>query len=660
MPSRNKNIFVIGDLVIDHTVYVSSEAEIRARQHTGVPIYQVVRRLDTAGGAANCARVLAVLNPGHTFLWGLIGKSHWGDFRSILEHCQLIDGAHSNIKFRGVSDETNAQMNTITRLIGTELVPSYDPPSPIVRFDDYGHVHISEEKRNTVLHYLERVHQKYNLDGIILNDLDMNCLKAEMIKKIADFASKGGIPLFVNPKHEKDKYKDIKGKAIVPNLSEWCHLIGQPERFAYWRDNLDRKESLQEMAELSFESLGNFDYHIIECGEKGCVLMAPHPEMFDRYAVYRAEPHQTQANHATSHFGCGDVLTAIFAMEFSEKGQTTTHEALAAFQKANAVLACYRDMPWPRMPTREVAAFEQGRTVEPKMAAQPSKGILFLPKERVIRLSDPKHQTKVPGLLSVDLAFRETVISFIEDIEKGLEVADKKSIILSAPSASGKSTIMRELGGKLGEHLGVKLIMLSKPKDFQWDDPEPFFEELLKQRGAKADKLLIGIDEAIKEPFKPYLVKYGVKLLETAHDMNVRFVFIDALFGPGNELPVDSEFTSRCVPYYLPGLLQRPLDIPYIVAGMIFAMGEEEGRNFDSLMFEGKFLLAVINAALQHPQLRELKTRVNDAYKAALREWDGKESLTMLFKHLPVGTGPLDQQPSDIAKGLYEFYQARY
>lgn len=117
--SGAKNIIVIGDLVIDHTVFVKDSSPGRATAR--IPVYDVVRRLDTDGGAATCARILAVLNPGHTFLWGLVGKSNWGDYRTILEHCQALDGAHANIKFRGAHDETNAQMNTITRLISRKI-----------------------------------------------------------------------------------------------------------------------------------------------------------------------------------------------------------------------------------------------------------------------------------------------------------------------------------------------------------------------------------------------------------------------------------------------------------------------------------------------------------------------------------------------------------
>jgi len=114
-----KNIFVIGDLVIDHTVFVRIPTG-SFQPATGEAVYKVIRRQDTAGGAANSARILSVLNEGHTYLWGVIGGSKWGSFRMILESSELLDNARSNIEFRGSQDETDAQMNTITRLILVE------------------------------------------------------------------------------------------------------------------------------------------------------------------------------------------------------------------------------------------------------------------------------------------------------------------------------------------------------------------------------------------------------------------------------------------------------------------------------------------------------------------------------------------------------------
>ena len=66
-----KNIFVIGDLFIDHAIFVK-EPDGPHQPVEGEQIYKVVRRQDTAGGAANTARILAVLNEGKTYLWGIL------------------------------------------------------------------------------------------------------------------------------------------------------------------------------------------------------------------------------------------------------------------------------------------------------------------------------------------------------------------------------------------------------------------------------------------------------------------------------------------------------------------------------------------------------------------------------------------------------------
>jgi sugar/nucleoside kinase (ribokinase family) len=652
MPNSAKNIFVIGDLVIDHTVFVKDPPLDRASLR--VPVYEVLRRLDTAGGAANCARILAVLNPGHTFLWGLIGRSNWGDFRRILEHCQAIDGAHTNIKFRGVQDETHAQMNTITRLVKPESIPSYGPPLAVVRFDDYGHVHISEDRRGTVLEYLRRIPQKYRaLDAIVLNDLDMNCLNQGLIKKIADFANEADVPLFVNPKHNRSKYTDIEGTAMISSLSEWCHLVGQTD---FERERLDRESSLKEIAQLSFQYLGNFKFHIIECGEPGLVLMAPHPEMDDKYAVYRIQPHTTHKNVPSPQLGCVDVMTAAFAMEFSGT-DGSTKAALRALKRANAVLACYRDMPWQRMPSREAVADEQEKLIEPELRAEPSKGMLFLPKERKIMLSDNKHQTDVPDLFTVDATFRERVNSLIKDIGKGLTIGDPKSIILSAPSGTGKTTIMNELEGGLGERLRVKLVKITNPDKVSWNHPDEFCEELIKAKGPKADSVLVAIDEARKQPMRPFLDDYGVTLLDSAHLHNVRFLLIDADFDVGKALSVDSQIAGRCIAYQLPALRQRPMDIPYIVAGMVFDRAKNEGLLLSSVKCESKFLLSLINATISNPHLKDLRTWVREAYESAIADSSGGPSLEFTFKHLPKTVNPSGREPSDIVTGIYEFYK---
>src|SRR5437764_910156 len=139
-----KNIFVIGDLIIDHTVFAHQRTE--AVQPTeSETVLNVLRRQDTAGGAANSARILAVLNDGLTYLWGVLGDSRWGNYRSILESSELLDDAHSNIELRGVQDETHAPMTTITRIV---VVRDDGTSQRTLRFDDAGHVHVTPTKQS--------------------------------------------------------------------------------------------------------------------------------------------------------------------------------------------------------------------------------------------------------------------------------------------------------------------------------------------------------------------------------------------------------------------------------------------------------------------------------------------------------------------------------
>jgi sugar/nucleoside kinase (ribokinase family) len=670
MTKRARNIFIIGDLVVDHTVFVK---EADRPHHAGV-VHEVVRRLDTAGGAAHVARILAVLNAGNTFLWGLTGESNWGDFRAILEHCQSLDCADANIKFRGAQDETHAQMNTVTRIIRPENIPAYGPPAAAMRFDDFGHVHISDDKRASVLYYLRRTHEKHTLDAIVLSDLDMNCLKPDLVRKIAEFADEKKIPLFVNTKalwadnRERDKYDHIEGTAIITNLPEWCHLVGQSSKFEDWRWRLKHEKGFEEMAQRSFQYFRNFVFHIIEGGEAGAVLMAPHPTMQDRYAVYLCKPHETLRKNPKSQLGCGEIMAAVFAMEMAGTGRVTeeaTEEALRAFVRANAALACYRDMPWQRMPAWEVVDAEAGRMAEPEMKATPSKAMLFLPKDRNIRLSDPAIATRVPGIFSVDAVFRKTLDDLVRDIELGLKTGDPKSIILGAPSGTGKTEIVASLAKESEDRLGVRIILIKEKAkiDWDWNDPDAYFEKLLEERGAKAYRLLIALDEAAKDWISEYLKRQGMRLIDSAHAHNVRFMFMDADFTPGLFTPNlkdsgNTEYRSRCDPYFLPGLSQRLMDIPYIAAGMVFRLGTIRGHVFHTVNMEGTLLLALIGMTLSQPQLRALRGWVGNAYDAAAAEWDGKDTFTLRLDHLPKDQRPQNTPAGDIVRGFYEFYAA--
>jgi sugar/nucleoside kinase (ribokinase family) len=654
------NFFVLGDLIIDHTVFVTEP--LPHQQKEGEPIYRVLRRMDTAGGAANTARILAVLNPGQTFLWGLMGESNWGSFRSILENCQRIDGADSNVEFRGAQDETHAQMNTITRLFVVEGdPPDYDNLDYKARFDDYGHVHVPEGKRHAVKYYLERAHAKFPLDGIIINDYDMNGLTKDLVEDIATFANTQEdtpIPLFVDPQHDRSKYEGIEGTAILPDLLEWCYLVDEEDPQAAeskWRARLNNGRYLKEMAQLSFRFLGNFRYHIIKCGQWGTVVLAPHPKENHKYAVYRVRPHLPRKREPPPQLGTGDVLTAVFAMEFANSDQKTPHDALCAFQKANAAVACYHDMPWQHMPSEESVLSAQRKMIAPEMKAEPSVGMLFLPHDTTVRMS--AHATRVPGLFSVDAVFRQKLDDLLDDIINGWDARSLMSIILGAPSGCGKSTLKRQLEGSLGARYEIKALDYSRPEKINWGNMDSFFQELAKSNSADGTRVLIMVDEALKrtkDTLGEKLKRYGVPMLNTAHAHNIRFLFIDALFKPGDRT---TELTRRCNPHYLSGLDERPKDIPYIAAGRLFELSADE--NFTSIRIEGQFLLAITNAALANKSNPgDLCGWVDKAYTSAREQWDGQEPLTLRFKHLPRNRS-WERLSENMVPEEYEFVRAR-
>lgn len=647
MPARN-NIFVIGDLVIDHTVIVKDRDRGAGGRRHGL---EVVRRVDTAGGAANCARILATLNPGYTFLWGLIGHSIWGDFRQILDHSQAIDGSTSTIKFRGVMDETRARMNTISRVV---KLPhnAEEERQDILRFDDHGHIHVPEDKRRTALTYLERVHQKYTVHGVLFSDLDMNCLKADQILELSDFCKRESIPLYVNPRFDYGKYKGVRGTVILASLDEWLALVESTEPKDTWLGRLDHTDGLIRMAQVSLEYLNNFKYQVLLCGASGSVIIVPHERDAGKYVIYKADPPKTQKPFSQMKLGSGDIMSAVFAMEFSSAPNHNAEAVLAAFARANPVVGCFQDTLGPRMPSAEAVQKAQQRVVAPAKQTEVSAGVLFLPKSSTIRLSDPNHATGVPTLYSADPDFQQVLKQMVEDIREHWETNKLRSIILGAPSGTGKTTILNELKGDWGKSLGVYFELLPAA-NIDWTHSESFLGNI--KQASKSDRVLLGLDEAWKAPLKRNLQKYGVTLLNEAHALNIRFLFVSAEFKDDNNT-TNSEFSSRCRAFYLPRLDKRLGDIPYIIGGML--VKHLGSAHSDSVKVDRGFLIALINKAVDHPNLRKIDEYVETAVKAAKLEFGTDGNMLLSDRHLPKAIADLAKDDNRLAHQVFEYVTA--
>jgi sugar/nucleoside kinase (ribokinase family) len=640
--------FIIGDLVIDHTIFVR-ETTAYHQPKQDESIYQVLRRTDTAGGAANCARILAELSDGDTYLWGITGKSQWGEFRSILSHSQEVDGSAKSIEFRGIADETDARMNTISRLI---VCGDHDRPVGFgPRFDEGGHLHVAPDKRKSVLHYLDRAKQKLKdahkkLDVIIINDLDYGCLTQEVVDDVSEFAQRNQIPLFVDPKYKGEKYRRIAGKAILPNLKEWCDLVGERDKEAHWRQNVAMSRDLDKMAHRCFLHFPRFDYYVITCDRDGVVFIGPSfaAKQSARHVICKIPPHVLPGVDPIEQLGSGDVLSAVFAMEFDRiaRDEPTSHEtaqALKALIRANIAVACYRKMAWHRMPSRNwVTKALEGAEKDDKYNVSSNNyvalpkveavaGIKYLPKRDTIILSE--HETIVPGWFSDDDGFRKLLVELRDYCLDGTH-----HMVLGGPSGSGKTRGVRDaLLAPAADARGIDFVKVPDNVDLS-GQVDLVLDSLKRSTPQRATVRLFAIDEALKRGFNDK--KFALSWFNAASARSIRLLLIDTGFfenHPWNDegKQEDIELLRRSKSFILSAPNQRPDDIPLAIAALIL-------RNIpdgQSIKVRGDFLLAFTNAMLEQPSTEQLGKSIDSIVQGAVKDLVVRRTLELTGDHLP-------------------------
>ncbi|KGP76384.1 hypothetical protein JT05_05100 [Desulfosporosinus sp. Tol-M] len=475
----------------------------------------------------------------------------------------------------------------------------------------------------------------------IINDLDFLCINEEIIKKIAKFAKDYKIPLIVDPKRNRIKYNNIKATMILPNLYEWCHLINEPDREKHWRDQLDNKEVLVEMAQRSLYYLGNFTYHIIKCDKDGIIAITPSAVDKNIYNIYRMPPCVTQNSH--QQLGCGDVITGIMAISIDKNSESK--QVLDALNYANCVVAAYREQPWLKMPTlkdinEKLKNANSKKWQEPKGSL--TKGITYLPKENEIKLSDFK--TIVPELYSNNRNFKNVIIDLlIEDIEKG-NSGKIHSIILDGPAGCGKSSLMQYIISKNKEEsITFSVDFSDELLNCDLNNLEIYFSDLRKKYNIGENRiLLLIVDEALKKKKnikngKSFIEEHGVNILNAAHKQNIRFLLIDATFNEKYYL-ISNEVKSRCKKYALPALKNRPGDVPIIVAGILRDLSKS--RSIE-IKIDKSVILAFINKLLKEKEfspreiVSNLTTIFNKDYTQDIKVLEVKfDSLPNEYKNL--------------------------
>lgn len=629
-----KNIFVLGDLAVDHTVFISNEPP--RRRGRGESVHEVTRRLTTAGGAATVARTIAALNSGRTFLWGILGHSPWGDFRSILNVSQQYDNSPHTVDFRGTSDESGSLMNTVTRVI-TE--PDGGGARQLsFRFDDHSNLHVTEDRRASALHFLKRAHEKYRLHGIVLRDLDMGALSPDLVLEVAAFAQREAVSLFVSPRFERKVYRDVEGTAVLPDLLSWCHIVGMPEDSDRWRARITSTDGLRDFVSLCVRHFRNFRHHFVKCGPSGLVVLVSDRDRA-RYSIYRLVPSVEGTFIGDSQIGSGDVLTGSVALSLA--GDSAASAVLPAAARGQIISTQYWRMPWHRISGADLAKdIRATRTLtKTKPILELPTGLLSLPEKPDIHLSE--HRTVIPNLFSRDKAFHARLKAFVDDVLRGFADIPPKSLILSAPGGSGKTTVIRELiEGEVLRGSGITAINFADAFEALPKTSEARIKLTLKEvseKHASGGPLLLIVDELLKVKAKYRTLNMaGAPLLDAAHSNKIRFLFVDADFGNNElKLPINDQVSSRCHFHALIGLTERPVDVPVIAAARVFEKASEAGdSSLERIEMDAELLLAVTNATLEaRLNPRTLCDEMDAAYLAARQNRDTK-TVVLQVAHL--------------------------
>lgn len=568
---RTVNTFIIGDLVIDHTVFVHDKPQSYPVQVSGELAFRVNRRLDTAGGAATTARTINSLGDGNTFLWGLVGSSPWGSFRSVLENSQAVDGAKNRIEFRGVQDETDAAMTTISRLVAVHNTGTgKERYVRKARFADDGHIHIPIIRQISALqHHLNRIHRaKAPLDCIVLNDLDMGALHRDVIKEIALIAATNEIPLVVRARRDASKYLDVKIRMLVCTLAEWVLLTDSNEDIQYWDQNISKSDVAEEFTRRSLGTFRDSGFFVILVGDDWIdkIIIIQRPSKTSEPCHLSIAPGLSIEEKARSQqVGASDVFTG--ALAFAIAGMAPDHEDFSnAINIARLVTQAYQRTGWHHVPHFDVLLDE---VLEPKggqgKVTEKTFGTPFLPRGDVIDMTEAV--TCIPGVYSVTTSTKEALASILHHVKN-----DSKSLVLVASGGSGKSAVSKEV---LNSATGIGLNACNfEDLDvaWSWSEPDKTVDAINQACRSKSPLSVpfVIVDEALKLKDSQNISSTGVLLLNKAQEKGVRFLLVDADFAKIDLKTLRSQFGRRVSWHALPSAWDHPKDISYVLAACLY------------------------------------------------------------------------------------------
>lgn len=284
-PHRPPSIFIIGDVILDHTIQGSVS---RVANEAPVPILKKSQLLEraTLGGAANVAANVAACGA-DTHLYSIVGADLYADCL-----CKLIPPEiHKTVLYA-------PDHSTIVKhrgFVHNSLLFRYDEGQPGVPADSLRKLY------EIIINDIRR----FQPDAIIFSDYGYGVCAQSHIRAILYAARILGIPTIVDAKGD---YKRYSGATVIkPNRGEAAAYVGLP------RDT-DIGALHQRLYEKAWA-----DYTCITMSEDGISL-------YDHHGGIRTEQPVPQKYSVNDVTGAGDVATAVLAYCFATR--TPTHQTL--------------------------------------------------------------------------------------------------------------------------------------------------------------------------------------------------------------------------------------------------------------------------------------------------------------------------------------------
>jgi rfaE bifunctional protein kinase chain/domain len=194
---QNKNILVVGDLILDHYIWGKVR---RISPEAPVPVVEVERESFLLGGAANVANNIVSLGS-RAAVVGIVGRDMAGETLTDL------------IRRKGVNCEgifvSNRPTTVKTRVIAHN--------QQVVRFDREDSKYVAGKVLRGVLEHIDSLYRDF--DAIIVSDYRKGMISGGMIKGIIEGSKRKKMFIAVDPK--VGHFNFYKGVSVVtPNVAE--------------------------------------------------------------------------------------------------------------------------------------------------------------------------------------------------------------------------------------------------------------------------------------------------------------------------------------------------------------------------------------------------------------------------------------------------------